>query len=283
MVEEKTQMTPMKTQTRFPHVIFTIKNTLYAIASEHVREIVLLPKVTSVPNMPPQVRGVINLRGSIIPLIDLRVKVGLSSNQSELDTIIQLLRDREQDHLTWLNELEACLREQRPFGLARDHHKCKFGLWYDQFKTDNSLLRMSLQRMDEPHRIIHATAALALEKAAQGDATGAMELVAERRRNELAALVVWFGEARRILIEHHREVVLVLWFGSKPLAVSVDLVDAVERIPEENIEAMAEVLPGFNGGLEASVAKRVKTNQTMLVLDDNFFLADQRTPEACLS
>jgi hypothetical protein len=51
------------------------------------------------------------------------------------------MRDREQDHRNWLAELEACVREHRPFGMARDPHQCKFGLWYDRYKTEDRRLK----------------------------------------------------------------------------------------------------------------------------------------------
>jgi purine-binding chemotaxis protein CheW len=261
----------MKPKTQLPYVIFTAKDCLYAVASENVREIVLMPKVTTVPNVPPEVRGVINLRGAIIQLVDLRVKLGQPSLKTELDTLVQLLHDREQDHLNWLKELEACVREHRPFGLARDPHKCKFGVWYDQFKTESNLLRATLQHMDQPHQIIHATANEVLRKAERGDADGALALIVARRNQELAELVKLFAELRRILGEDHREVVIVLCFGDNRLAVSADMVEAVERIPAENIEPPCAILTSANGRFQFRIAKRARTNQTILVPDNAFF------------
>ena len=269
------EMTP---GARLPFVIFRVKECLYAMPSEYVREILLMPTVTGIPNLPPEIRGVINLRGSVIHLADLRIKLGLCSSQVELDEFLQLLRDREQDHVNWLTELEASVREGRPFRLARDPHKCKFGLWYDQFKTESSLLRTALQRMDQPHKAVHATADAALEKAGRGDFKGALELISARRNDELARLLALFAESRRIITESRREVAVVLGFGTKRMAVSVDSVEAVERIPEENIEPLPSVVAGSNGKLELLVAKRIKTNQTTLLLDQGFFLAQTGEP-----
>lgn len=219
----------------------------------------------------------INLRGTIIPLIDLRVKLGLPSMKMESDALIQSLHDREQDHLNWLRELEACVREHRPFGLAKDPHKCKFGKWYDQFTTEKNQLRMSLQswitlqRMDEPHKIIHATANEVLKRAGQGDFDGALSLIAARRDRELAALIRLFAELRQVVTEHHREVAVVLCYGERRLAVSVDMMEAVERIPEENIEPPCDVIAGLGDGFQFHIAKRTRTNQTILLPDDSFF------------
>ena len=194
----------MRRRERLPYLLFQVKGGLFAAGSEMVREIVRMPQITGVPNAPPEIRGVINLRGKVIKTIDLRAKLGLPPLKVELDALIQLLRDREQDHRNWLAELEACVRERRPFGMARDPHKCKFGLWYDQFKMQDGLLGMTLPSMDAPHKIIHATADEALRRAESGDTEGALALIAARRNQELADLIRLLEESRRVLAQGRR-------------------------------------------------------------------------------
>ena len=53
-----------------------------------VREIVKLQHITGVPETPSEVRGVINLRGRIIPVVDLRLKFGMSSREYDQRTCI---------------------------------------------------------------------------------------------------------------------------------------------------------------------------------------------------
>ncbi len=97
---------------------------------------------------------------------------------------------------------------------------------------------MTLPSMEAPHQQIHATADEALRRADCGDTDGALELIASRRNRELAALIRRFEESRRILTEGHRELAIVLSRGNGSLAFSADLAEAVEPIPEENIEAL---------------------------------------------
>lgn len=59
------------------YLTFTLGNESYGIPVLKVREIIRLCPVTAVANMPAHVKGVINLRGKVIPLVDLRVKFGL--------------------------------------------------------------------------------------------------------------------------------------------------------------------------------------------------------------
>lgn len=60
----------------------------YGIAVLKVREIIRLPKITPVPRLPADVKGVINLRGRVIPVVDLRLKFGLAAAIAERTCIV---------------------------------------------------------------------------------------------------------------------------------------------------------------------------------------------------
>jgi purine-binding chemotaxis protein CheW len=55
---------------------FRIGRETFGLPIEMVREIVRVPQITSVPNAPDYIEGVINLRGRIIPIVDLRKRFG---------------------------------------------------------------------------------------------------------------------------------------------------------------------------------------------------------------
>jgi len=57
---------------------FRIGNEMYGVRIGSVREIVRVPEITSVPSAPEMIEGVINLRGKIIPVMDLRKRFGLT-------------------------------------------------------------------------------------------------------------------------------------------------------------------------------------------------------------
>ncbi len=58
-------------------VIFTLGCENYAVSAMQVREIICLPPVTRVPELPEFLKGVINLRGTILPVLDLKMKFGM--------------------------------------------------------------------------------------------------------------------------------------------------------------------------------------------------------------
>ncbi len=58
---------------------FRIGRETFGVPISMVREIVRVPEITSVPNAPDYIEGVINLRGRIIPVLDLRKRFGVKS------------------------------------------------------------------------------------------------------------------------------------------------------------------------------------------------------------
>ncbi|KAF2955206.1 chemotaxis protein CheW [Marinitoga sp. 38H-ov] len=62
------------------YIIFSLNEQEYCIPMNEIREIVDLKKITKIPLAPDYVEGLINLRGEIIPVINLKTKLGLKSN-----------------------------------------------------------------------------------------------------------------------------------------------------------------------------------------------------------
>lgn len=60
---------------------FEMADENYAIPIAHIREVLLVPNVTRIPRMPDFMRGVINLRGAVVPVLDLRLKFGMGNTE----------------------------------------------------------------------------------------------------------------------------------------------------------------------------------------------------------
>ena len=70
------------------YLTFRIAGAVYGVPVLSVREIIRLLPVTPVASMPAHVRGVINLRGKVIPLVDLRTRFGLATTPDDDRTCI---------------------------------------------------------------------------------------------------------------------------------------------------------------------------------------------------
>jgi chemotaxis signal transduction protein len=226
----------------YPLVTFQIKGSQYAISSEHVSTMLALPEITPVPQAPHYVRGVINLRGEVLPLVDLRIRLGLASTQEELQQFCGTMTQRKQDHFNWLNELESSISEERPFTLTTDPHQCAFGKWYDTYKPSSLMAENILKKFNTPHRKIHAVAEKANALVASGNMDGAHALIKKTRGKELNRMVNLFGEICTLYNEEAKEIVLVVEGSAFNFALAVDVVDGVEFLSQDSINELPEGL-----------------------------------------
>lgn len=74
------------------YLTFALGEEEYGLPVLKVREIIKMMDVTSVPQVPPHIRGVINLRGKVIPVIDVRLKFGLAPLAASDQTCIVVVQ-----------------------------------------------------------------------------------------------------------------------------------------------------------------------------------------------
>ncbi|MGI6119939.1 MAG: chemotaxis protein CheW [Desulfosporosinus sp.] len=67
-------------------VSFLLGNEEFALEIKHVREIIRYPEIVKVPNMPDYIKGVISLRDTLMPIIDMRIKLGTSDDTLTANT-----------------------------------------------------------------------------------------------------------------------------------------------------------------------------------------------------
>lgn len=60
-------------------VSFQLANEIYGLDIMRVQEIILMGDITNIPEVPSYIRGLINLRGKVIPIVDLRKRFGLDA------------------------------------------------------------------------------------------------------------------------------------------------------------------------------------------------------------
>lgn len=70
------------------YLTFVLDDEVFALGIDKVREVLDFTTFTKVPRAPEFMRGVINLRGSVVPVIDLRLKFGMERTQQGVNTCI---------------------------------------------------------------------------------------------------------------------------------------------------------------------------------------------------
>lgn len=71
---------------------FKIDNEFYGIEIIQVQEIIRMQEITMIPRTPPFIKGVVNLRGKVVPIISLRERFGIKEVEHTKDTRIVIVR-----------------------------------------------------------------------------------------------------------------------------------------------------------------------------------------------
>ncbi len=70
--------------------LISVNNQLFAIEIKYIREVLPLPKITRLPNVERHFYGVFNLRGKILPLIDIAPVLGLKAQNIKKDYFVMV-------------------------------------------------------------------------------------------------------------------------------------------------------------------------------------------------
>lgn len=93
------------------YLTFKLSEEIFALDIAKVREVLEFDKITKVPQTPDMMRGVINLRGSVVPVIDMRLKFGMGTTEKTVNTciiIVEILIDNE---MTMIGALADSVQE----------------------------------------------------------------------------------------------------------------------------------------------------------------------------
>lgn len=252
----------------YPWVVLKLKEELYGVATPYVQAMVAMPEIVDVPRKPAWSRGVANLRGQVIPLVDLRLRLGMDSFLDRIEALVALMHQREEDHRNWILELENSVKENRDFTLATDPHLCKFGQWYDSYQPRSFTEAQFLKKFEMPHQCVHAIAQQVEVLRQQNRQEEAYALIRKTHDGDLAEMLRLFEQFRAMIKDVSKnEIALVLENLHKRVAVAVDSIESVEMLEKNSAEEMPETLQQSEAPLVQFVAKRKKTGEVLYLLD----------------
>ncbi len=104
-------MSVAETAVTTQYLTFKLGEEVYAVDISKVREVLDFTTVTKVPRTPDFMRGVINLRGSVVPVVDLRLKFGMQGTENTVNTCIIIMEVRVDSETTILGALADSVQE----------------------------------------------------------------------------------------------------------------------------------------------------------------------------
>ena len=93
------------------YLTFKLADEVFAVDVAKVREILDYTPATKVPGTPSFMRGVINVRGNVVPVVDMRMKFGLSETEQTVDTCIVVMEIIVEEDKTILGALVDSVQE----------------------------------------------------------------------------------------------------------------------------------------------------------------------------
>lgn len=223
----------MEKEIKCPYIIFKIAGSLYCINSKYISTILQLPEYSPIPAAPDHVTGMFKHRDKVIHMMDLRITFGIKPIFEECSDFEQMIDDRKQDHINWVNELERYMLEGGSFKLARDPHQCALGKWYDHFTTDNMSVTNLLKKIEEPHENLHKAADEAenCKKDCENcQREECLQTILKRVKNESMPVILKLLDQTKDLFRStiYKEMVLIM--DGIPWGIIVDEIVAVEDL-----------------------------------------------------
>ncbi len=93
----QTDLTNIEDSDKREFLTFMLAGEEYGVDILRVQEIKGWDEVTNIPNTPDYIRGVINLRGTIVPIIDMRLRFKLESKEYDATTVVVVLRVKNEN------------------------------------------------------------------------------------------------------------------------------------------------------------------------------------------
>ena len=97
------------------YLTFKLEDEVFALDISKVREVLDYTDITKVPKTPDFMKGVINLRGSVVPVVDMRLKFGMPGIEKTVNTCIIIVEVTLDDETTVLGALADSVQEVLEF------------------------------------------------------------------------------------------------------------------------------------------------------------------------
>jgi chemotaxis signal transduction protein len=212
------------------YLTFRVGNAAFALTVGCVSYITSRDAIVTrtVPDTDHSSRTVFEHDGQPVPLSRFSDLINTHSRTDESAELIKLMDVHKQDHINWIDSLEHTLRNGDPFTKATDPHKCAFGLWYDNYHTEDIDLQKILARFEAPHKHIHSLAE-SLIKPATDDrkVEEALAILEQERFSTLQELLELFAQARFRLEDMIKPVVIILENQHSTFAIELDSIDGM--------------------------------------------------------
>ena len=242
---------------QLPWIIFDLNEQLYAITTEMVTGILQFPSVTPIANAPDILLGVANIRGEVVPILELKGLLNIKDNKKDIETTLTALNYKSGGIEDFLAEMRRCVRTKEHFAVSSNYFGDKINL---SAFPENSLTHSLLSQVKEGQKKLE-------EYGDKINSQGSLLDDAVRTGKELESLI---ARTIRHISDQSRKMVITLCFDHDSAQTSVgfvvDNVRSVDTLTVIDSTGNGKFL--FSNAQILSVAHNDKIKGEILVIND---------------
>jgi purine-binding chemotaxis protein CheW len=258
-----------------PWLVFKLHDLAYTINSRIVTSILQMPPtVTPIASAPPMFRGVLNFRGEVLPLLDLRTLFGLTSGVREAQEMNEQFAQMKEAHFAWVNALRDYLENGTSFTKSLDPATCALGKLLNKYLSSTGTASPVVKSLDLIHRRLHDGGKALIEKTKLNPNIKRAELVNDADFKALESIPREVSNRLDQLLEtltgNRREMIVVISNDDVSLGLIVDEVVAVDSL---DIVSSDDKFPSFQTTKYFSgVAESTKIPGEILLVNEPLLL-----------
>lgn len=219
---------------------FFIEDMMFGLNVDYV--LMLGQDVDAIQKVPVEERGlkgVIKYQGIVVPVLDFAHRVGVTSGIDSKLAVIDELRHYEQEHIDWMNALEAVITSGGEFKYPTELKNCKFSQWRKQFHARDETLMDLLALFDVNQQALYETAERLLTLRDSGNRDEAIELLHRERGASIQRMKTLFSRVVEHLQAAMRQVLLFVTDDGKTprFALLIDEINDVVTYDASEFQA----------------------------------------------
>ena len=245
-------------------VTFIIGEEEYGFPIESVREVLRVGYLTEVPNTPSYVLGVLSVRNTLLPVIDLRRLFDLPSLGEDIRENLERLR---REHNLQVRDIVNSLTLGADI-TRYSFEECALGKWLEEFKTSSEDLARSIQSTRYDHQELHRK----MEEAGRLKDASSEEIdVFSKELNQflerLNIDIEEIGSSVENAVKEDQKI-LVVQFKDLPVGFLVDRMQQVIRVQDKAIESPPAILSTDKTKNLKGIVKMDEGKRLILVLNE---------------
>ena len=254
-------------------VTFNISNEEYGFPIEKVNEVLRVGDITSVPNAHHYVNGVLTVRDSVLPIIDIRKLFGIHSLVVDLEAQIDYIITQNE---YWFNQIKSAVDTKSNFRGILDSEQSLLGIWIENFRSVSEVIGKVIQELRHINSKLFLETNELFELLKSNDQGSYLTFFEEKVTLEFQLLKSKVEELKSVIqkgiIEDQR--IMVVEINHLPVGVLVDRIQQVIRVPKKIMENPPSIINNNQTEVLKSIAKLDEGKRIILLLDENALIED---------